>query len=1167
MSDDESPPSPSAPPVKVYNAPHIGGYMDLKYRVLADSAKAEKQGSKSFSDAAVKKTKKNLFGVSKEAKEKAAAADEARRQRIREAEAAMELDEKERERQQRMAEKAAAYEKLKKGDRPRYDDGTDVDYLVDFARRSRSRSPIREHQRSRSISPRPGPSTQWPVSNGASSSTYYEPPAEHEDAVYYDPREDAGRQLGAGFYHLPKQVDARVEKIRELEETSRQTVALRLKKKAARKEKKREELISINLMREVEGLPPLEPSSDEDEPEEHPGANLDVNAIPLPGELPQEEQRRINEQKKREADLEWDKGKARELKWLQDERDYRDDEFRPPDSYFSSNHDQESAFRQLNPCQGATGFQEAPKKKVVVKSPTTTPKLPKKSKAPSTPFPKKASKLPESDSESDADFDPSAEDHEEEDFHMSEDEINQELMELGDEAAEHAMLQGFQDDFIDEDEKEYLEKQRKTRQSKTSKTAQLADDGSNDSEDDEDFKPAYEEVSEDDAWAEDDMAVEAVELLKESEEHEAKSKKTEKPKKKVPAVKNTAAAAKAKKILAEIDSDEDEDDDAEDVDDDAEDIEFDEEDLFGDDSDAESEEQKLDGEEDLKDAESGEDEEEDDGNYQEELKKLLDADPEFKKYVETEEKDLLDFKEESDDEEPTGDGRIEVTLEMVEAAVKAFTDPKTSKKVMTQQVKFAVKAFCACLMRVADMAPASKYVVNEDKVFDNVVRMCYAYVAPVILTLLDPIPEVKKEEAEDTPKFDPTKKDKPERKAPPKYKNWREFSTIIKQFLHCLNLFLVEATSKEIMHCTLRAIVDNIGLYVHFERISRNLIKSLVRVWSRKTQDCRCLAFIALCKLIRFDGRLFSTVYKSCYVAYVANTRGMSEAATPLITFMQRSFATLTFVDPAVAYQYAFVYIRQCAIHLRNATIAKRKDLIKTIYNWQFVACLYLWTAVLSTLSKPGTMVQEGSRWLRDLVHPLIQIIAGTMKAFNAHRYVPLKCHCVRMLLQLQINCNVYIPTLAYAAELLTDLQRIDSNKGKRSKTGANKQYQIRELIKFNSDALEESWYRDRLADEIRELLVEAAHALRHSVAFADVYAPIGQQLRSFVKAYKNPVQSIAFKKVVTTLKTHADQVELLVNARGIDLKSSTDLERFGKAVDAATNALNVLHAGYASGK
>jgi nucleolar complex protein 2 len=57
---------------------------------------------------------------------------------------------------------------------------------------------------------------------------------------------------------------------------------------------------------------------------------------------------------------------------------------------------------------------------------------------------------------------------------------------------------------------------------------------------------------------------------------------------------------------------------------------------------------------------------------------------------------------------------------------------------------------------------------------------------------------------------------------------------------------------------------------------------------------------------------------------------------------MQKSFAELTYLNPKEAYQHAFAYIRQLAIHLRNAIIAKRKDMIKTVYNWQYVLGLYV---------------------------------------------------------------------------------------------------------------------------------------------------------------------------------------------------------------------------------
>lgn len=39
-----------------------------------------------------------------------------------------------------------------------------------------------------------------------------------------------------------------------------------------------------------------------------------------------------------------------------------------------------------------------------------------------------------------------------------------------------------------------------------------------------------------------------------------------------------------------------------------------------------------------------------------------------------------------------------------------------------------------------------------------------------------------------------------------------------------------------------------------------------------------------------------------------------------------RTFAELTLIVPDSAYPYAFVYIRQTAIHLRNAIISKNRQ-------------------------------------------------------------------------------------------------------------------------------------------------------------------------------------------------------------------------------------------------
>lgn len=90
---------------------------------------------------------------------------------------------------------------------------------------------------------------------------------------------------------------------------------------------------------------------------------------------------------------------------------------------------------------------------------------------------------------------------------------------------------------------------------------------------------------------------------------------------------------------------------------------------------------------------------------------------------------------------------------------------------------------------------------------------------------------------------------------------------------------------------------------------------------------------------------------------------------------MQRSLIEIYSCNLKLTYEHVFVYVRQLAIHLRNAMNLRKKESFQAVYNWQFVHSLILWSKLLASL-----VTSSGHESLKQLIYPLTQVIIGTIK-------------------------------------------------------------------------------------------------------------------------------------------------------------------------------------------
>ncbi len=480
-----------------------------------------------------------------------------------------------------------------------------------------------------------------------------------------------------------------------------------------------------------------------------------------------------------------------------------------------------------------------------------------------------------------------------------------------------------------------------------------------------------------------------------------------------------------------------------------------------------------------------EEEDEEDSSDQEDsankdyLSKLSEKDPELFQYLQENDKELLDnMSDELDEEEDNEEAKLhrlpknlevasdesdfedEEGEELEKAAAKGVRQKVTIKALNALEKRLEDTPSVGTVSELAQMFKAallslgaggggkkdddkrdetSAFTVQGSTMFNAVVRLCLLRMAPSLYSILG----VTESEAAK----------QPSRLA--KSKHWSSLNRSLRSYTSDLTRLLSSLT-EEAVHCALLKHCHSLlPLFAAQPKAAKHLTARLVQLWSAGEESARVLAFLCLVRVTRvLQMTNFDAVVKAMYMSYVRNCRFTSPSAWPLINFMRRSLAELLALDPAAAYNLAFVYVRQLGISLRNALTTQKKEAVQAVHNWQFVHSCHLWAHLLESTAP--------SKALSPLVFPLTQVMQGCIRLTYTARFFPLRFHMCGILSGLSAKTGAFVPVLPHYLDVLGTF-----NFNKKTSKVSMRPLDFSSVLKIGKAQMQDNGMKDATIDKV----------------------------------------------------------------------------------------------------
>lgn len=348
---------------------------------------------------------------------------------------------------------------------------------------------------------------------------------------------------------------------------------------------------------------------------------------------------------------------------------------------------------------------------------------------------------------------------------------------------------------------------------------------------------------------------------------------------------------------------------------------------------------------------------------------------------------------------------------------------------------------------------------------------------------------------------------------------------LVKRFLQALAVAIAESSSDVSLSVgLLQSLVPFVPLLHFVKGMTKTALKTALTLCTAPEEPVRVTAYVVVRAIAtRATGTRSmyqSTAFKGMFLTLVRTAFHYNVHTRSVIAFLMNCVVDLYGTDMEAAYQHTFVYLRQLGIYLRAALQQQTASNVRAVANWQFIAALRTWGAVVSTYSDPSQ--------LGPLIHPVVQIATGMMDLFSSPRLFPMHLQVIEVLNHISSRSEgTYIPVAPYLLRILTSpsVSLASSSNSHHSTGNSSDAVELPFTIRVKKTQAKNPLYHRALWTETLYLLTEHLATHANTIGFPEVFWAVESTLKKLKGEVKVPQLHSQISRLVQHVSNNSQRI------------------------------------------